>query len=565
MKYYSNKSAYKLAFVCSIGWMLFLSCTKVKDFSSGYDIKWPVPKITAITPVKDTIGKTMTITGESFDKVTKVSIGVPETQAEIITASANSIQVKIPRTVSAGPVTVYTNYKQTGVSAESFTPIFLDVNITGWPTRITRGQAFVIKGTNMDMVLEVDVNGNKIAVSPTASSSPDQLSVTTLGFVLPDQITVKITKAKAGIVNGTSSIIKVENPSNFFIAVDPVVIFDFETGANPFVAGNSGAISGFNTSGAAKARDARYLSVQKTGAVAWQGLGDINYSTPVSLSTFHKPYFTFLVNTRGKDGYMQAEFIQNGTHWGMHFKAANSSFDYNLNTTGWTWVSVELKTDNLEKWSGSGTSFDPLGTIDAIALGFKRGNGTSSDYEINIDQLMITDGPQKPVVKAFDFEDGVNPYSGTATNGINQSGIATKSGNKYLTVGLTNAANWKWTGDISKAGPIDLSAVANPYINFWINTNGKKGFFQLETNQSSVKWGGDLNSSDYFVQTTGWKLYSLRLADIDWSKWGGSGTATSLDVKGILDYFKIGFSTGNVAGGYEVNIDDVYISDGPMF
>ena len=153
MKYYSNKSAYKLAFVCSIGWMLFLSCTKVKDFSSGYDIKWPVPKITAITPVKDTIGKTMTITGESFDKVTKVSIGVPETQAEIITASANSIQVKIPRTVSAGPVTVYTNYKQTGVSAESFTPIFLDVNITGWPTRITRGQAFVIKGTNMDMVL----------------------------------------------------------------------------------------------------------------------------------------------------------------------------------------------------------------------------------------------------------------------------------------------------------------------------------------------------------------------------------------------------------------------------
>jgi hypothetical protein len=55
------------------------------------------------------------------------------------------------------------------------------------------------------------------------------------------------------------------------------------------------------------------------------------------------------------------------------------------------------------------------------------------------------------------------------------------------------------------------------------------------------------------------------LADIDWSKWGGTGTATSLDVKGILDYFKIGFSTGNVAGGYEVNIDDVYISDGPMF
>jgi hypothetical protein len=55
------------------------------------------------------------------------------------------------------------------------------------------------------------------------------------------------------------------------------------------------------------------------------------------------------------------------------------------------------------------------------------------------------------------------------------------------------------------------------------------------------------------------------MADIGWSKWGGSGTATGLDAKGILDYLKIGFSTGNVAGPYEVNIDDVVISDGPMF
>lgn len=566
MKYYYNKSALQNAFVFSIGLMLFLSCSKMKDFSADYDINWPVPSITSFTPVKDTIGKTITITGAHFENLSKVTIGIPETQAEVISSSPTSIMVKIPRTVAVGPVTIYSNYKQKGLSKAVFTPVYLDLTITSWPTHIIRGQAFVIGGKNMDMVLEVEVNGNKIAIPPVSGASADQLSVTTQGLTLPDQIIVKITKAKAGIINGISPSLKVENPSNFFIPVDPVVIFDFETGANPFILySGKTATSGFNTSGAPKGRDARYLSVLMPGAAAWDGLGEANYTTPINLSTFHKPNFTFLVNTRGKDGYMQVQLTQKGTKWGIHFKAANSIYDYNLKTNDWTWVSMELATANLENWGGPGTAFDPAGTIDAIQVAFKRGNGTSSDYEINIDQLMITDGPQKPILKLFNFEDGINPYTGTATSGINQSGIATKSGNNYLTVGLANAANWNWTGAINKSGPIDLSAVANPYINFWINTNGKKGFLQFETYQTNVKWGGDLNSSDFFVQTTGWKLYSLRLADIDWSKWGGTGTSTGIDVKGALDYFKIGFSTGNVAGPYEVNIDDVYISDGPMF
>lgn len=566
MKYYSNKLTVQFAIVCSLVLLIIAGCTKVKNFSTDYDVNWPVPVITSISSVKDTIGKTIVITGTSFDKLSKVAMGNPETQADIITSSANSITIRIPRTVSTGPVTVYTNYRQKGVSTQLFTPVFLDVRVNNWPTRITRGQAFVITGANMDMVTEIELDGKKIAIGSAPGATTDQLSVTTQGLVLPDQVIIKITKAKAGITNGISPAITVENPSNFFIPVAPVVVFDFETGANPFVPySGSTATSGFNTSGAAKGRDARYLTVKKPGAAAWDGLGEVASTASISLATFHKPYFTFLVNTQGKDGYMQVEFQQNGTKWGMHFKAANSVYDYNLKTNGWTWVSVELKTDNLEKWGGSGTSFDPLGSIDVVTMGFKRGNGTSNDYEINLDQLMITDGPQKPVSKLWDFEDGVNTYSGGALNGLNLSGIATKSGNSYLTVGLANAANWNWTGDINKSGPIDLSIVANAYLNFWVNTNGKKGFFQIETNQANVKWGGNLDATDYFVQTTGWKLYSLRMADIGWSKWGGTGTAAGIDAKGILDYLKIGFSTGNVAGPYEVNIDDVYISDGPMF
>ncbi|MCU0403659.1 MAG: IPT/TIG domain-containing protein [Chitinophagaceae bacterium] len=547
MKSYIKISNFRWAVLMGSFTGLLLGCTK-KDFSEDYDIDWPVPVITNVSPVKQTIGQNITITGEKFEKLSKVTIGTPEIEAKVISSSATSIVVEVPRTANTGPVTVSTLYKQKGVSTQIFEPVYLNAKVTNWPTRITRGQAFVIRGENMDMVLEVDVDGNKIPINPAPGAATHQQSVGTNGLTLPDAVVVKITKARAGIENGTSGSIPVENPTDFFIPEAPILMFDFETGSNPYVNyGGSTATSGFNTSGAPKGRAQRYLTVQKTNAVAWEGLGEVNYTTPINLALFHKPHMTFLVNTRGKDGYMQVEFVQGGTKWGMHFKPANSSFDYNLATNGWTWVSV------------------PKGTIDAVNFGFKRGNGTSSDYEINIDQLMITDGAQKPVFWGWNFEDNVNPYSGSATNGLNLSAIPTISGDKYLTVGLANAANWNWTGDMYAGGPINLSNVANAYINFWVNTNGKKGFFQIETNQSDVKWGGNLDANDYLVETTGWKLYSLRLADIAWSKWGGSGTATTLDAKGILDYLKIGFSTGNVSGPYEVNIDDVVISDGPMF
>jgi hypothetical protein len=555
----------KWSFVITGLLMVIGGCDK-KDFSENYDINWPVPKISNITPVKQTIGQNITINGEKFEKLNKVTIGTPEIEARVISANATTIVVEVPRLANPGPVTVSTLYKQKGTSEQVITPVYLDAKVTQWPARITRGQAISIKGENMDMITEVEIDGNRVAINPAPGASTDQINVGTIGLTLPDQVVIKITKARAGIQNGTSPAINVENPTDFFIPEAPILLFDFETGDNPYVNyGGSTATSGFNASGAPKARHQRYLTVQKTNAVAWEGLGEVNYTTPVSLSLFHKPHMTFLVNTRGKDGYMQVEFVQGGTKWGMHFKAANSSFDYNLATNGWTWVSVELKTENLEKWGGSGTSFDPKGTIDAINIGFKRGNGSSNDYEINIDQLMITDGAQKPVFWGWNFENNVNPYSGSATNGLNLSGIPSISGDKYLTVGLPNASNWNWTGDMYAGGPINLSNVANAYINFWVNTNGKKGFFQIEVNQTDVKWGGNLDANDYLVETTGWKLYSLRLSEIGWSKWGGSGTATNLDAKGILDYLKIGFSTGNVAGPYEVNIDDVVISDGPMF
>ena len=56
----------------------------------------------------------------------------------------------------------------------------------------------------------------------------------------------------------------------------------------------------------------------------------------------------------------------------------------------------------------------------------------------------------------------------------------------------------------------------------------------------------------------------------DWSQagnWGGTGT--EIDWSGALDYIKIGFTTGNVGGAtledYELSVDDIYLSEGPLF
>jgi hypothetical protein len=453
------------------------------------------------------------------------------------------------------------------VSKGIFTPIYLDAKINGMPGDITRGEPFKIRGSNMDMITEVDINGTKVAITP-GKSSTTELSIPTTGLTLPDAVVVKVSKALGKIENGTSGSIKVINAGSFFVPVESIVLFNFEDGVDPFVNGDIAPTHSINGGGLASAgRGTKYLSVKAaTVPSQWNTYIGGFKKANIDVSSFHKPYFTFLVNTNGKEGYFQLGITQNGKKGGTNFTAAAtgvSTDNYKFKTNGWEWRSIPLEIQ-MDDWGNGGYRFDKNNLIEQLELSFKQGNGTNP-FEINLDQIMITDGPQKPFYTVFDFENNVNPYSGSATSGLNLSGVAPISGAKYLTVRKSAAGSWDWTGAIDKSGPIDLSSASNAYVNFWINTNGKKGFFQMETFQNNVKWGGDLNKTDYMIQTNGWQLVSLRLADIQWSKWGGTGTATALDPKGSLEYFKIGFSTGNVTGEYEVNIDDVIFSDGPIF
>ncbi|GAB4427303.1 MAG: hypothetical protein OHK0039_45540 [Bacteroidia bacterium] len=105
-----------------------------------------------------------------------------------------------------------------------------------------------------------------------------------------------------------------------------------------------------------------------------------------------------------------------------------------------------------------------------------------------------------------------------------------------------------------------------PYLSLLVNTGSSKGYFQMETFQDGTKWGIGQTSPDYLFDTQGeWVWVHLMLTPSIFSKWD-SGPAEAFDPTGVLDYVKIGFTTGNVADEpYEISVDAIYLSDQKMW
>ncbi|MEO1654850.1 MAG: hypothetical protein AAFU64_14985, partial [Bacteroidota bacterium] len=404
--------------------------------------------------------------------------------------------------------------------------------------------------------------------------------IPTTDLDLPDEVTIRITKAFGAITTNESPIIPVIDfdPNANFTAIDPLILFDFEDGLNPYTSSNDANItdqSGINSSGIVKGRGENYftLTAEVASGSNWNEMGIMPFPQEINLQEFNDPHLTFMLNTNGNLGYFQVELQQNGEDRGGHFVPAvsnNSNDNYTFPITdGWEWRSVRLADLNGSN-GGWGEAIDPKGII-SLNLGFKQGNGgnTSTTFELNLDQMMITDGPSFPGVVIFDFESGAPTFesnSGVDEEGLNVGGVPSFSGDNYYTVKKSGIATWDWTGAIGNYEAINLSNFKNPYLNFWINTNATQAFMQIETFQNTTKFGAGIDPANH-IQTDGaWKRISLSIADLGWANWDGTDT---FDPAGILDYVKFGFTTGNVAdqgfSDYEINIDEVSISDGPMF
>jgi len=553
---------------------LLAGCKQDQPFSQDYDIDWPLPTVTSITPAEAMIDTEITIEGTNLDRVIQVVIGSNNRTIDnddIVSKSPTEVVIRVPRLTETGVVTVKTNLAKASTSETSFRPMYPEAVVEGWPSVIYRGQSFKVSGQNMDMLTSVSIGGTTLALEGGAAT-PTEVSISVEGLDLPDEVVVSFS-GRNGVSNSVSPSIPVEEPVDGFIPVDPILVWDFEGTESPFVAGDiTPEYADFNGGNVIGGRGDGYFSIMESNISDPWGVnvGTMEYTTPISLSGFHEPHLTFMVNTNGNEGYFQLEIAQDGIRGGGHFTPATSSDsedDYKFATDGWEWRSINLMEFEWGDWWGDGAlNFSAEGTIERIGFGFKQGNGVNP-FEIHLDHIMITDGPMLPAVTAFTFEDDINPYNGTANSGLNAAGVGKAMGDKFLTVEYsTDVVSWNWTGEIYwDQEAVDLSQMNMPYLNLLVNTGNAKGYFQFETFQGNTKFGMGQTAPDYYFETVGeWQMVSLPLTPSIFSNWGGDDVP--FDPKGVLDYLKFGFSTGNVdAEPYEISVDAVVISDGPMW
>ncbi len=549
---------------------VLLPACEDKKWSEDYDIEWPVSQISEMSATDAEIEDVITITGTNLDKVHEVLVG--NTSCTIIEeeTSATQLTFQLPRRVESGNVSVRNEYDRTFVYEDILNLSYPMTTVTQWPDAITAGESFNIQGENVDLITSVMVDGNEVIIRAGDNTESISVPTTDLGLEYDSEITISVS-ALGGIDGDAETTgVLVEEPSDIFEPVDPIVLWDFEE-VDPITEAADVAPdqAGRNLGGLVAPRGDNYYSVYKDQTGGWTNFMYIVKEGPFDLSEFHEPHITMLVNTNGKSGYINPFMTQDGSRLDNHLTNGNANDrmkygdDYKVQTEGWEWRSYPI--------SKLFPDFDPKGTFEQVSMRFTSGNvgngDAPEDFEIHVDQIMITDGLQLPATKLFDFEDTTPAWdAGTrATGGEIRTDPPTGGGAAYYHLSFVADSDWDWTGAIAYNNAIDLSEVLDPHISLLVNTNGNKGFFQFETYQNDVKWGNG-PPGIYEFTTDGWEVMTFRLSDF-LGNWGGDGDATEFDPNGVMDYFKIGFSTGNVTGGeqYEVNIDDVYISDGAMW
>ena len=555
--------------------MLSVAACKKASFDdySETDIAFPQPTITQISPATAEIGTEVTITGTNLEKTLRLIVGANSREATITSKSDTEIKFKVPRTANSGKIRLETAFKKFA-EIGPLTVTYPVTTITSWPSKIERTQSFKLKGENIDLLTSCTINGQRLVVDGS-SGTLTEISISTLGLTLPDNVTL-VLEALGGVNPAVSPSISVTDydPTTQFDPEPAVVFWDFEDGVNPFNTGDITPANGINAAGIIKGRGQNYLSIKYDNITDPWGTNVGNMISPeLTLSGFHKPHLTFMVNTNGKQGYFQLHVAYNGKKGGGHFTAATSSNandNYTFQTNGWEWRSIDLSAFAFEDWFGTGkpdfsTGDGPI----SVEFFLKQGNGTNP-FEISLDQVMITDGKYDPRAQLFDFENGVVDFQSNtgAATGINTANVPTIVGDKYFSVQKQVVSNWDWTGAIQAVGPFNMSGYQSPFLNIWVNTGSGRGYFQVETTQDGTKWGIGQTAPDYLFSTNGqWQLVSIDLKKAGWGNWGGSGTEINWD--GVLDYISLGFSTGNVGGAtmedFQISVDDISISNGPLF
>lgn len=547
--------------------MTFVTSCEEKPFGEDYDVTLPVSTITVMNPVLAYVDDVVALQGENLDAVTTVSLDVHN--CEIIAQTATELKFKVNRSADRAKIVLLNKYKRTFESEQYFTPLYYDVKINRWPSKLERGKMFNLEGENVDLLTKVKIGGKEMERSGKAT--PTKVTYSLKDVTLADKVTIEVTSKTGQVL--TSPEIEVVEPTDVFEPATTILLFDFDGQKPVITAGNpSGAgaayTAGENLSGITPAFGS-YWTVKAPLGNAWNGiyqeLKADNNGEGFDLSGFARPYITFLVNTNGKQGYCNPKITIGGNATDKHFTGQSGEYtdNYKFKTNGWEWRSYDLEAMGYTGIKGK------VDAIELLVRGANIGNNNTEEFELNIDQVMITDGPLNPsVMWNFETLPTVENGSGVLNGG---SGVALAGeGSNYLTMKAAGVSKWQSLGIITQKEVAAAQYSTSMYINFLVNTgnSGAEGYMQLIFNQNNSELGKHFKASnpygdDYkFASTQGkWQWRSYKIDPTALEKW--KGDATVLDLNAPFD-FSIEFKTGNVAGNFEMNLDYVMFSSVPL-
>lgn len=546
-----NKILYSILFAAA---GLFAGCSE-DEFSKDYDIDLPVAKITEVSDAEPFVDDEITLKGENLNTATSIGIGAYNFAILSTAEDGSAAVVKVPRSVDAGKLSVTNKYKRTFESGVTLKPQFYAAIVTGWPAEIQLGKPFKLEGENMDLLQEVKLAGVAVTAAGAATLESATFASKSATISVGDEVIIEVTP-KTG-EKQVSPAIKVIAPTNTYVPKSTLMILDTNAAYN-VENGSDAACTMEEVTGLF----GKAFRVSAPLGNGWNGtyckIYNDNGGQGFDLSAYNNPCITILINTFGKQGYMQPVMTINGAEEDKHLDGKfGYNDDYKSITAGWEWRSYSL--------ADLGFSVSK-GQIDKIGVQFRGGNvGNSNEeaFDIAVNRVMITDGPLTLTV-AWDCETATDAMGQFILKNNGDGGLQGASeGSKFVSYTAAITGGWSWLTDCTINVPgLDMSKYANGiWLNMLVNTGNNYGYCQLEYgHDSGLDWFNFTQDQGYgddykFIPTENkWVWRSVRF----------NPAAKGLDPSQPF-YLKIGATTGNwETGTFELNVDYIVFTTVPM-